>query len=74
MPEVLVPRDDAIDRVVATLRERLESALKNGQRVRIDARDRASSPLMPMNASLQELLLDTQPDGSFQFHLYIEAK
>lgn len=78
MPEALTTSDDAIERLVTMFRERLESAVRNGQRIRMDQRDRARSRPLPMhfaaNAPLDQLLSACEPDGSWEFHVYIEPK
>jgi len=78
MKTVAAPKDETIERLVTMFRERLESAIANGQRVRMSARDGGSSKTMPMDAlarrSLVDLLSDVEPDGSFELHVYIEPK
>jgi hypothetical protein len=78
MPEALVPKDEMLERCVAMFRAKLQSALDNGQRVRMTVRDGASTPTVPMRVfqhqSLAQLLTKTEPDGSFELHVYIEPK
>jgi hypothetical protein len=79
MEQALVPTQDAIDRVVASFRSRLESALANGQRVRMTARERASTQrAIPADVfarvPLAELLTTVESDGSYELHVYIEPR
>ncbi len=69
MAEALVPSAEVIERLLAELRRRLELAVEQRQKVRVDVRAsmkrqawRPASPLRP------------QEDGGFELHLYIERK
>lgn len=73
--EALVPKTEAIDRVLSMLRKRIESAFANGQRVRMDARE----GMRPMKVSTSLRFAShpyfsqkPEPDGSFDLHLWIE--
>jgi hypothetical protein len=78
MPDAIVPANDAVDRVVAMFRARLEAAFANGQRVRMSAREGTSSRAVSVNefahSPLSDLLTRAEPDGSFELHVYIEPK
>lgn len=79
MPEAIVPKNDAVDRVVDMFRHKLQSAVDNGQRIRMDARDHGSTrKVIPERvferASFAELLTQVEPDGGWELHVYIEPK
>ena len=78
MPQALTTSDDAVDRLVAMFRARLDAAFRNGQRVRMSAREGTVSQTMPVaecaRRPLSDLLTRAEPDGSFELHVYIEPK
>lgn len=76
MDQAIVPTADAIERVLNMLRARLESAMRNGQRVRMDAREGG-------NMRVHEKVIgrarvrDITPfslDGRYELHIYIDRK
>jgi hypothetical protein len=69
MPEALVPTSEAIDRLLGSIRVRLEAALRNGQRVQVHAR-------AGMKRQVWQPGVDIKPeeDGSFSLSLEIEAR
>lgn len=76
MPEAIVPSDEVVDRLLAWVREKLVTAAKNGQRIRVDAREGSPKKRLPADAvtSLSKLLMDYESDGSLDLHIYIEPK
>jgi len=62
MPQAVIATTAAIDNLMSALRRRLEAALQNGQRVSCFAREGMKRDSF------------TEPDGSFDFNMTIEAK
>jgi hypothetical protein len=60
LPDCTVPQPEAIERLLGMIRLRLETALRNGQRVSCHARE-----------GLRTL---SEKDGSFTFSMHIERK
>ncbi len=69
MPEALVPTTEAIDRLLGSIRSRLEQALRNGQRVEVHAR--AGMKRQPWR---EGATITPEEDGSYALSLYIEPK
>lgn len=62
MPEAVVPSAEVTERLIGMLRQRLEEALRNGQRVSCYAREGMKRGSF------------TEADGSFTFTMSIEAR
>lgn len=69
MPDAIIPTNEAIDTLLGTLRQRLESAFRNGQKVEAHAR-------AGMKRQVWQPGVDVVPeeDGSFSFALLIEPR
>jgi hypothetical protein len=70
VPEALVPSAEAIDRLLGTVRSRLEEALRNGQRVHVNAHAGMKQQVWRPG----ETNVVMEEDGSFSFTLWIEKK
>lgn len=69
MPDALIPTTEAIDTLLGTLRQRLEAAFRQGQRV--EAHARAG---MKRQVWQPGMTVVPEEDGSFSFTLYIEPR
>ncbi len=69
MPNIILNASDSIDTLLGSLRSRLEAALKDGQSVRVDAREG-----MKRQVWREGVTVVPEPDGSFDLVLRIEPK
>lgn len=76
MNQAIVPTAEAIDRIVETLRTRLEDACRNGQKIRMSARETGQTRILARDfqrMKLTDIVASAKPSG-YEFHLYIEQK
>jgi hypothetical protein len=74
--DLVVPTDDAVERIVEMIRKRLTDARENGQTVRMTAREtgRRRIPVAEFERmSIMDALTNTQPSG-FELYISIEGK
>lgn len=70
MANEIIATNDQVGRLVGMFRERIESAFRHGQRVRMSAREGTGIPrVVPTevftSVPLSDLLMACEPDGSF---------
>ncbi len=69
MPDALIPTNDAIDTIIGMLRQRMEAACRNGQKIKANARSGLKKQVWEPGKKIV-----AEEDGSFEFTLYIEPR